>query len=118
MLQGPKSTQQRARTLRKDMSLPEVLLWQSLKTRPNGLKFRRQHPAGPYVLDFYCSEMRLVIEVDGVVHEMGNRPKHDELRDEYLQRSGLRILRVLAADVLRDPDEIASSIVTYTLRTS
>ncbi len=47
------------------MSLPEVLLWQVLRTRPSDLKFRRQHPSGAYVADFYCHEARLVIEVDG-----------------------------------------------------
>jgi hypothetical protein len=47
------------------MTLPEVVLWQCLRQRPEGLKFRRQHPTGPYVLDFFCSDARLAIEVDG-----------------------------------------------------
>jgi very-short-patch-repair endonuclease len=47
------------------MSLPEVLLWQALRARPGGWKFRRQHPSGPYVADFYCHEARLIVEVDG-----------------------------------------------------
>ncbi|HEX7752556.1 MAG TPA: endonuclease domain-containing protein [Novosphingobium sp.] len=113
MLQGPKNTQKRARALRKEMSLPEMLLWQRLKGRPNGLKFRRQHPAGKYVLDFYCSDARLIVEVDGQAHGMGDRPERDEVRDSYFRRSGLRVLRLAAADVLRDPDESAASIVAY-----
>lgn len=115
MLQGPKQTQTRARSLRKGMSLPEVLLWQRFKHKPGGLKFRRQHPAGRYVLDFYCQEARLIVEVDGIAHDMGDRPERDEQRDGELARSGLRILRVPAADVLRDPDEAAAAIVAYAL---
>ena len=65
MLSGLESTKANARRLRKEMSLPEVLLWQDLRKRPDGAKFRRQHPAGMYVLDFYCSDARLAIEVDG-----------------------------------------------------
>ena len=113
MLQGPKQTKRRARTLRKEMSLPEVLLWQRLKGCPNGLKFRRQHPAGGYVLDFYCSDARLIVEVDGQAHNMGDRPERDEVRDSYFRLSGLRVLRLAAADVLRNPDEAAASIVAY-----
>ena len=115
MLQGPERTQRQARVLCKEMSLPEVLLWQRLKARPNGLKFRRQHPAGPYILDFYCSEQKLIVEVDGIAHNMGDRPARDEQRDAHFQLSGLRICRIPASDVLRDPDEAAASIVAYAL---
>jgi very-short-patch-repair endonuclease len=97
------------------MSLPEVLLWQRLKSRPNGLKFRRQHPAGPYILDFYCHEARLVIEIDGMAHDMGDRPDRDVAREADLKRRGLRVARLPAAEVLRDPDEAAASIVAYAL---
>ena len=65
-----KATVAMARSLRRTMSKPEACLWQVLRTRPAGLKFRRQHPLGPYVLDFYCPIARLGIEVDGRVHEM------------------------------------------------
>jgi very-short-patch-repair endonuclease len=115
MLQGPETTQKRARALRKQMSLPEVLLWQRLKPRPNGLKFRPQHPAGPYILDFYCHEARLVIEIDGIAHDMGDRPERDEARDADLRQRGLRVVRIPASDVLHDPDEAASAIVAFAL---
>ena len=77
----------RARALRRAMSLPEVLLWQVLRTRPNGLKFRKQHPTGAYVLDFYCGDARLAIEVDGEAHGRGDRPRHDGRR-RLERRSG------------------------------
>ena len=58
----------RARQLRRSLSLPEAKLWTLLRTRPDGFKFRRQHPVGPYIVDFYCPEARLAIEVDGASH--------------------------------------------------
>jgi very-short-patch-repair endonuclease len=60
----------RARALRRKMSLPEVVLWQALRRgQVAGLRFRRQHPIGPYILDFYCLSARLAIEVDGFAHD-------------------------------------------------
>jgi len=100
-----------ARRLRKDMSLPEVLLWQRLRGRDGGRKFRRQHPVGGYVLDFYCARARLVIEIDGEAHNRGNRPQRDAVRDMRLTERGLRIVRIAAADVLRDADTVADAIV-------
>jgi very-short-patch-repair endonuclease len=62
------------------MTVPEVRLWQWLRTRPRGFKFRHQHPAGPYVLDFYCAAVKLVVEVDGEAHSRGDRPERDFAR--------------------------------------
>ena len=59
MITGPRETMKRARKLRSEMSLPEGLLWRELRKRSGGFKFRRQHPAGIYVLDFYCAAVRL-----------------------------------------------------------
>jgi len=112
VLQGSVSGKARAKALRREMSLPEVLLWQRLKSRPNGLKFRRQHPAGPYVLDFYCHEARLIVEVDGFAHDAGVRPERDEVRDAEFNEKGFQIVRIPASDVLRDPDEAAETIAT------
>jgi len=90
----------RARELRRSMSLPEGLLWQQLRTRLGGLKFRRQHPLGPYVADFYCPAARLVIEVDGESHRMGNRPRRDAYRDRWFGEQGMRLESVLTAIIL------------------
>src|SRR3546814_8709223 len=65
VITGPRDTLKRARKLRSEMSLPERMLWRLLRGRPDGFKFRRQHPAGIYILDFYCPAVRLAIEVDG-----------------------------------------------------
>ena len=98
------------------MSLPEVLLWQRLKGAPEGVSFRRQHPIGGYRADFYCVAAKLVIEVDGISHDLGDRPAHDEARTEALTAKGYRIVRLPAADVLRDPDQAAASIVAIASR--
>jgi very-short-patch-repair endonuclease len=101
-----------ARSLRREMSFPEVLLWQELRGRRTGLKFRRQHPIGPYVVDFYCSEASLVVEIDGEAHDRGDRPARDWLRDQFLQENGYRVLRIKAAEVLRDAGAVAALAVS------
>jgi len=75
-----------------------------LRRRERGLPtFRRQHPVGPYVLDFYCSNARLCVEVDGASHSTSDRPQRDERRDAYLRAAGIEVVRVSAAYVLKDP---------------
>ncbi|HEY5724209.1 MAG TPA: endonuclease domain-containing protein [Allosphingosinicella sp.] len=93
------------------MTLPEVLLWRLLRTRPAGLKFRRQHPAGPYVLDFYCESVKLAVEVDGIAHGMGEAPDRDAVRNEWLLEAGIHTLRIAARDVLDDPEAVATGII-------
>ncbi len=100
-----------ARRLRRKMSLPEVLLWQILRKQPGYVKFRRQHPIGRYVLDFYVLESKLGVEIDGIGHNMGDRPERDDLRDQWLESQGVRMLRIAAKDVLADPAAVADSIV-------
>jgi len=95
------------------MSLPEVLLWQQLKLRPHGLKFRKQHPVEPYVADFYCPEKRLVIEVDGIAHDMGGNPARDERRNVFFAERDLEVLRIAATDILNDVTAVAQSIADY-----
>ena len=111
--QVPRPETVTARTLRKDMSLPEVLLWQQLRGRKTGVKFRRQHPIGPYVVDFYCSQASLVIEIDGEAHNRGERPVRDRLRDQFLEENGYRVLRIAAVEVLRNVEAVAASVVAY-----
>lgn len=102
-MRAPILTLKRARNLRRKMTLPEVILWQELRRdRFRSLRFRRQHPTGPYILDFYCSTARLAIEIDGRLHENERQSRHDEQRDRWLANHGIRVLRIAAADVLRD----------------
>ena len=102
----------RARQLRREMSVPERLLWQRLRQRPAGLKFRRQHPIGrDCVVDFCCLSARLAVEIDGIAHDMGDRPVRDDRRKRYLEENGFRVLRIAARRVLDDADAVAEAIV-------
>jgi very-short-patch-repair endonuclease len=94
------------------MSLPEVLLWQALRTRPGDFKFRRQHPQPPYTLDFACLEVRLAIEVDGEVHNRSDGPIRDAKRDEILAARSFRTIRIPAILILQDMDAAITAIVT------
>ena len=90
----------RARELRGKMLLPEVLLWQQLRGRKlDGHKFRRQHVLGSYFADFYCHELRLVVEVDGFDSHR-HRTGSDSVRDEWMKSRGLSVLRLGATLVL------------------
>ena len=93
--------------------MPEVLLWRLLRGQPQGVKFRRQHPSGELGIDFYCSDANLVIEVDGISHDMGDRPQRDMRRDAWLKSEGLDTVRIPAADILKDVVSVADSIVAF-----
>ena len=99
-----------ARKQRSDMSLPEVLLWEQLRASRLGFKFRRQHPIGPYIADFFCSTALLVIEIDGEAHNRGSRPARDAARDEYMRDRGYAVLRVAAAEVLNEMEAVLIAI--------
>jgi very-short-patch-repair endonuclease len=102
---------ERARKLRRVMTAPEVRLWAWLRGRPGEFKFRRQHPVGQYVLDFYCPAARLVIEVDGEAHNRGDQPERDIARDAWCAEQGLRVLRIPAALVMNDMDSVSRGIL-------
>ena len=110
MITGPPDVVKRARKLRSEMSLPELVLWRELRKRPGGLKFRRQHPAGIYVLDFYCAAARLAIEVDGFAHDSEQAEKSDAARSHFLRSQGVATLRVPARAVLENLEGAVSRI--------
>src|SRR5271154_4532373 len=99
-MRAPTETVENARRLRRNLSPPEARLWSRLRTRgPGSPVFRRQHPIGPYVLDFYCAKARLAVEIDGIGHDMGGRPQRDERRDAWLKKHGVTVVRIPAAEV-------------------
>ncbi|HTV33601.1 MAG TPA: endonuclease domain-containing protein [Methylocella sp.] len=115
-MRAPEKTFARARELRRAMTLPEVLLWQALrKGRLAALRFRRQHPIGPYILDFYCPSAHLAVEVDGIAHDTAAQIRHDRNRDAWLARRGIQVLRVVASDVLRD-ERLEEALLTIEQR--
>jgi very-short-patch-repair endonuclease len=84
--------QQRARELRQEMTPAEKILWHRLRNRGfNQLKFRRQQPLGPFIVDFYCAEHRLIVEIDGSVHD--HQQERDAARTAYFEQQGYRVIR-------------------------
>ena len=101
-MREPSNAIDRAKRLRRRMTLPEILLWQELRRRQLSKHFRRQHPVGSYVLDFYCSRAMLCVEVDGEAHNFVSVALRDERRDAWLTTQGIRVLRFNATDILED----------------
>ena len=111
-MRAPKETVETARHLRRHLSPPEARLWSRLRARiPGAPVFRRQHPIGAYVLDFYCAEARLAVEVDGIGHDMGDRPQRDLRRDAWLTAQGVTVMRISATEVMRAFDAVVDAIV-------
>lgn len=105
-----------ARAFRRHMTPPEVRLWTRLRgKRLQALKFRRQHPIGPFVLDFYCAEARLAVEVDGQAHLHPDRIEHDRRRTLWLQKQGIRVVRLAAEDVRAELDGVLDFIARTAL---
>lgn len=103
-MRAERKTFDRARRQRREMSLPEVLLWQALRGKAaGGLRFRNHHPISRLTLDFYCPSAKLGLEIDGEAHGRGDQPDRDARRDGFLASRGIRVLRVPAVDILR-PD--------------
>ncbi|MBV8908878.1 MAG: DUF559 domain-containing protein [Sphingomonas sp.] len=97
-----------ARRLRRQLSLPEMLLWRLMRLKRGELRFRKQHAIGPFVADFYCPAARMVIEIDGATHD--EREDQDSRRDAYMASLGLTVVRIPASEVLADPDGVADGI--------
>lgn len=96
--------------LRKNMTDPEKRLWEALKAKRLGFKFRRQHPIGVYVLDFYCHQLRISIEVDGGYHLNIEQKTKDKARTEYLESVGITEYRFTNEDITECFDDIIVKI--------
>ena len=97
--------------MRKQMTEQEVRMWSALRElRSQGLHFRRQAPIDGYVLDFVCHRARLIVEVDGVQHAVGERLARDQIRDAHFARSGYQTLRYWNSEVDADLDGVADGI--------
>ena len=110
-LTGSKNSRSNARRLRAEMTSPEIALWLALRRNEAGVRFRRQHAAGNYVLDFYCAPAKLAIEVDGEAHSRGDRPERDALRDAWLAAQGVQVLRYPASDILSELEAVVRQIM-------
>ncbi len=107
------STNRNARNLRRNLTDAERALWRHLRQRQvAGLKFRRQHPIGRYILDFVCLEARVVIELDGGQH--ADRHGADQERTAWLEARGYRVLRFWNTEVLENPEGVMEVILKTT----
>ena len=102
---------ERARKLRKEATVSERIFWSRVRNNQiDGRRFRRQHPIGPYVVDFVCLEKHLVIEIDGSQHDEPEQKRKDDARTAWLQSEGYRVTRFWAWDVTKDVDQIIFEI--------
>jgi cyclase len=99
-----------AKELRKNMTHAERILWGYLKTKPNGFKFRRQHPLGIYIADFYCHKLKLVLEVDGSVHDNEEVKQNDEVRQKLIEEDGLTVMRFKNQEILNDIQNVLKQL--------
>ena len=104
-----------ARQFRKELTDAEARIWLRLKGRSDGVHFRKQHPIGPYIVDFYCAKAKLVVEIDGEIHDRDNNAQRDERRTLYLEGLGLEVYRVAGDEAMSDPDETALGILQLAL---
>ncbi len=100
----------RARALRREQTDAETALWWLVRRRQLGVKFRRQHPVEPFVLDFYCPALRLAVEVDGGQHAAPENQDRDAARTAALASRGIRLMRFSNREVLQTPEAVAEAL--------
>jgi very-short-patch-repair endonuclease len=106
---------ERATLLRETMTVEECVLWDFLKHRPLGFKFRRQHPFNLYILDFYCHRAKLSIEVDGTSHDTLEQQEHDGNRTKVIQSFGITEIRFRNEQLIHEKEAVKKSILDFLL---
>jgi len=104
------------RDLRNSATHAETILWSYLKTKPLGFKFRRQHPYSIYILDFYCHSLKLVIEVDGNIHDLDKVKENDKHREELIQKDGLTIIRFENKQVEQSLQQVIKQVEDFIIK--
>lgn len=103
----------RRRELRTTMTAAERMIWERVRGSQLGFRFRRQHSIGDYIVDFYCPTVRLIIEIDGSIHENEQQKSHDTLRTLYLKSLGHHVLRFTNNEVQENVDRVIHIIGSY-----
>jgi leucyl-tRNA synthetase len=98
----------KARYLRKEETDSEKILWKFIRNKKLGFKFRRQHPYGQFILDFYCPEKKICIEVDGQIHKYTR--DYDKSRTEYLNINGIKVIRFWNSEITKDINKVIQTI--------
>ena len=95
------------------MTDAEVIFWFHLKQKPDGYKFRGQHPLGVYIADFYCHKSKLVIEIDGSIHNDEEVFQNDLIRQKWIEESGIKVIRFTNKEVLENVHLVLQKIKTH-----
>ena len=108
---APPSVFEKAKMLRKNMTESELLLWQHLSNKKmEGFRFKTQHPIGNYIADFYCHQVKLVVEVDGENHSDAEQKEYDASRSEEMERFNIKVLRFTNGAVKNNIDRVVEEI--------
>jgi very-short-patch-repair endonuclease len=111
---GNRELVRRARVLRSNMTKAEIILWSRLRSKKiDGYKFRRQQPIFDYVIDFYCDELKLIIEVDGEIHSLSEKAGYDSKRDKLLKINGFHVIRLSNFEIETEIDSTINKIISY-----
>ncbi len=110
---APAKVFKNASLLRSNMTETEMRVWQWLKTKPKGFKFRRQHPFGIYILDFFCFKARLSIEIDGDYHKLNGQIDKDEVRTNDIQDLGIKEIRFTDDQVMNEFSLVKQTILNH-----
>jgi very-short-patch-repair endonuclease len=103
-----------ARVLRNNMTRAEIILWSRLREKKiNGYKFRRQQPVFDYIVDFYCHELKFIIEVDGEIHSLPEKTNYNSKRDKILKINGYHIIRLTNLEIETELDSTINKIILY-----
>ncbi|HHC7310608.1 TPA: endonuclease domain-containing protein [Vibrio campbellii] len=97
--------------LRTNMPKPEEILWQRIRRKQLGVKFRRQHGIGRYIVDFYCAELNLVIEIDGDSHFSYEGKEKDTIRDAFMETLGIKVLRFTNEEVMKQTESVLERLL-------
>ncbi len=102
------------RDFRKNPTDTEKMVWECLRARRlNGFKFRRQHPIGRYIVDFYCHAAQLIVEIDGDIHDIPDQMEYDQIREEELRALDLTIIRFRNERIMNDLMQVLEEIASY-----
>ena len=100
-----KEIQNRRRYLRNNMTCSEKLVWMFLRKQQMNERFLRQYSVDNYIIDFYCPKLQLAIEIDGDVHDLKRQKRQDKTRQEYLEKLGIKFVRIKNEDLLNNPNK-------------
>ncbi len=104
---------ERRRELRKSSTKAEQILWFELRNRKLGVKFKRQHSIGGYIADFYCQECKLVIELDGEIHDTKENKDYDKIRDSFFESFGYKVLRIPNKEAEENVEKVLEEVKNY-----